>query len=60
MGRAPSQPQDYQFFMDNQDIVDILDEVSTRFAPLHSGRVAAEGLITCDGFNATWAVEFYR
>lgn len=56
MGRAPGQPLDYEFLMHNQDIVDILDEVSKRFAPLHSGRVAAEGLIRCDGWEATWYV----
>ncbi|KAH7392000.1 hypothetical protein DE146DRAFT_634189 [Phaeosphaeria sp. MPI-PUGE-AT-0046c] len=60
MGRAPGQPKDYRFDMDNQDIVDIVDEVSKRFAPLHGGRVAAEGTIRCQGFEATWAVEFYR
>ncbi|KAF1918947.1 hypothetical protein BDU57DRAFT_442581 [Ampelomyces quisqualis] len=60
MGRAPGEPKDYQFNMDNQDIVDILDEVSKRFAPLYSGRVAAEGIITCQGRNATWAVDYYR
>jgi hypothetical protein len=60
MGRAPGQPQDYQFLMDNQDIVDILDEVSNRFAPLHSGRVAAEGIVRCDGFEATWYVDMFR
>jgi hypothetical protein len=42
--------------MDNQDIVDILDEVSKRFAPLHGGRVAAEGGIRCQGFEAVWYV----
>ncbi|CAO2653101.1 Nn.00g025120.m01.CDS01 [Neocucurbitaria sp. VM-36] len=57
MGRAPGQPTDYQFSMDNQDIADILDEVSKRFAPLHGGRVAAEGLVRCDGFEATWYVD---
>ncbi|KAH7382305.1 hypothetical protein BKA66DRAFT_464208 [Pyrenochaeta sp. MPI-SDFR-AT-0127] len=57
MGRAPGQPLDYDFLVDNQDIVDILDEVSKRFAPLHGGRVAAEGLIRCDGWEATWYVD---
>jgi hypothetical protein len=60
MGRAPGEPKDYQFYLDNQDIVDILDEVSKRFAPLHSGHVAAEGIITCQGYNATWTVDYYR
>jgi hypothetical protein len=57
MGRAPGEPLDYEFSMDNQDIGDILDEVTKRFAPLHGGRVAAEGLVTCDGFNATFYVD---
>ncbi|OAL53067.1 hypothetical protein IQ07DRAFT_641480 [Pyrenochaeta sp. DS3sAY3a] len=57
MGRAPGQPKDYNFDMHNQDIVDILDEVSKRFAPLHGGRVAAEGTVRCDGFVGTWYVE---
>lgn len=60
MGRASGQPQDYRFDMHNQDIVDILDEVSQRFGPLHGGRVAAEGTIRCQGFEATWAVEMFR
>lgn len=57
IGRAPGQPNDYNFYMHNQDIVDILDEVSKRFAPLHGGRVAAEGTVRCDGFVATWYVD---
>ncbi|KAH7070400.1 hypothetical protein BKA63DRAFT_75955 [Paraphoma chrysanthemicola] len=56
IGRAPGQPKDYYFSMDNQDIVDILDEVNRRFAPLHGGRAAAEGIVECEGFNATWYV----
>lgn len=56
MGRAPGQPLDYEFSMDNQDIVDIFDEVTKRFAPLHGGKVAAEGLVKCQGFEATWYV----
>lgn len=57
MGRAPSEPADYEFSMANQDIVDILDEVTKRFAPLHGGRVSAEGLVRCDGFEAMWYVD---
>jgi hypothetical protein len=58
MGRAPGQPQDYEFSMNNQDIVDIYDEVIKRFAPLHGGRVAAEGIVRCGGFEATWYVDY--
>jgi hypothetical protein len=46
IGRAPGQPTDYYFSMDNQDnqdIVDILDKAGRRFAAFHGGRVAAEG-----------------
>jgi hypothetical protein len=57
MGRAPGQPLNYTFDMHNQDLVDILDEVSKRFAPLHGGRVAAEGLVRCDGFEGAWRIE---
>jgi hypothetical protein len=56
MGRAPGQPLDYSFSMDNQDIVDIFDEVTKRFAPLHRGKVAAEGLIRCQGFEGMWYI----
>jgi hypothetical protein len=56
MGRAPGQPLNYSFSMDNQDIVDIFDEVTQRFAPLHGGKVAAEGLIKCQGFEGTWYI----
>jgi hypothetical protein len=56
IGRAPGQPTNYEFSMDNQDIVDILDEVSKRFAPLHGGKVAAEGIVRCQGYEATWYV----
>jgi hypothetical protein len=56
IGRAAGQPLDYSFSMDNQDIVDIFDEVTKRFAPLHGGKVAAEGLIRCQGFEATWYI----
>ncbi|KAF1842870.1 uncharacterized protein K460DRAFT_387129 [Cucurbitaria berberidis CBS 394.84] len=57
IGRAPGQPLNYEFSMDNQDIADILDEVTKRFAPLHGGRVAAEGRVKCDGKEATWYVD---
>ncbi|KAF2030664.1 hypothetical protein EK21DRAFT_111755 [Setomelanomma holmii] len=56
IGPAPGQPKDYYFSMHNQDIVDILDEVNKRFAPLHGGRVAAEGIVRCEGYNTTWWV----
>jgi hypothetical protein len=56
MGRAPGQSMDYQFSMNNQDIVDILDEVVKRFAPLHGDRVAAEGRVRCEGFEGMWYV----
>ncbi|KAF2824911.1 hypothetical protein CC86DRAFT_395301 [Ophiobolus disseminans] len=56
IGRAPGQPRDYGFSMHNQDIVDIIDEVNKRFAPLHGGRAAAEGIVRCEGFEATWYV----
>ncbi|KAF2850039.1 hypothetical protein T440DRAFT_468741 [Plenodomus tracheiphilus IPT5] len=57
IARAPGQPQNYSFSMNNQDIGDIVDEVLTRFVPLHNGTVAAEGLVQCEGWNATWFVE---
>lgn len=57
MGRAPGQPLNYTFDMHNQDLVDILYEVSKRFAPLHGGKVAAEGLIKCDGFEGAWRID---
>jgi hypothetical protein len=56
IGPAPGQPRDISFSMHNQDIVDVLYEVSMRFAPLHGGRVAAEGRIKCEGFEAVWYV----
>lgn len=56
MGRAPGQPTDYQFPMHNEDIVDIIDEAIRRFAPLHGGRVAAEGIVRCNGFEGTYYI----
>jgi hypothetical protein len=58
IGVAPGQPKAYQFSMSNQDIVNIYDEVVKRFAPLHGGRVAAEGIVKCEGFEATWYVDY--
>jgi hypothetical protein len=59
MGRAPGQQSDYQFSMDNQDIVDIYDGVIARFASLHGGRVAAEGLVRCGEYEATWYIDYF-
>lgn len=56
IGRAPGQPKDYGFAMNNQDIADIVDEVVKRFAPLHGGKVSAEGTVRCQGFVATWYI----
>lgn len=42
--------------MDNQDIGDIYDEVLKRYAGLHAGKVMAEGIVKCEGWNATWRV----
>lgn len=56
IARAPDQPANYSFAMHNQDIGDIVDEVLTRFAPLHAGVVAAEGVVQCQGFKARWFV----
>ncbi|KAF2740071.1 hypothetical protein EJ04DRAFT_482754 [Polyplosphaeria fusca] len=54
MGRGPGEAKDYSFFMDNQDIIDILDEVNQRrYGPLHGGKVAAQGTVTCDGHTGT-------
>ncbi|EDU39641.1 Hce2 domain containing protein [Pyrenophora tritici-repentis] len=52
----PNTTHDFSFAMDNQDIADIIDEVVKRFAPLHGGRVAAEGTVRCDGHEAKWWV----
>ncbi|KAL6709335.1 hypothetical protein ACN47E_001742 [Coniothyrium glycines] len=54
MGRAPGAPRNYQFYMDNQDIADIIDEAVKRFG--EGGKVAAEGLVRCDGLEATWYI----
>lgn len=56
IGRGNGEPLDYSFFMDNQDIVDIHDEVIKKFGGLHSGRVAAEGTMVCQGHQATWTI----
>jgi hypothetical protein len=45
--------------MDNQDIVDIYDGVIARFASLHGGRVAAEGLVRCGEYEATWYIDYF-
>lgn len=55
MGPAPGETQG-NFLLDNQDIGDIIGEVSRRFGPLHSGKVAAEGLVRCQGFVAKWYI----
>ena len=57
VGRGAGEPLNYSFFMHNQDIVDVLDEVNLRFGPLHNGRVAAKGTMVCEGKQATWYVE---
>lgn len=56
MGAIPNTTHEFSFFVDNQDIADIVDEVVKRFAPLHGGRVAAEGTVRCDGHEAKWWV----
>lgn len=55
--RSPNEAEGKQFFMDNQDIADIIDEVNKRFGPLHSGKVAATGTMVCDGYEAIWWVD---
>jgi len=55
LGPAPGYPKG-NFLLDNQDIGDIISEVSKRFAPLHGGKVAAEGIVKCQGFYAKWYV----
>ncbi|KAF2448407.1 hypothetical protein P171DRAFT_428490 [Karstenula rhodostoma CBS 690.94] len=57
VGRGKGEPSDYQFYMDNQDIVDIVDEVNRRFGSKHSGRVSAQGTMKCQGRLATWYVD---
>ncbi|KAF2646940.1 hypothetical protein P280DRAFT_503402 [Massarina eburnea CBS 473.64] len=54
VGRGEGEPLDYKFYMHNQDIVDIIDEVNTKFGSLHGGKVAGEGTMNCDGHLATW------
>jgi hypothetical protein len=56
LGRGQGEPMDYKFYMDNQDMVDIIDEIIKRFSNFHHGRVAAEGAIECGGHKATWFV----
>ncbi|KAH7116223.1 hypothetical protein B0J11DRAFT_539472 [Dendryphion nanum] len=56
VGRGAGEPRNYFFYMHNQDIVDVLDEVNQRFGPLHGGRVAAQGTMVCDGRQATWYI----
>ncbi|KAK7179535.1 hypothetical protein DPSP01_003623 [Paraphaeosphaeria sporulosa] len=57
VGRGTGEPSDYQFYMDNQDIVDIIDEVNVRFGGKHGGRVSAQGTMKCQGRLATWYVD---
>ncbi|KAJ4346706.1 uncharacterized protein N0V89_010638 [Didymosphaeria variabile] len=57
VGRGNGEPSAYQFFMDNQDIVDILDEVNRRFGGAHTGKVSAQGTMRCQGHPATWYVD---
>lgn len=56
MGPIPNTSHEFQFDMDNQDIVDIMDETVRRFARLHGGRVAAEGRVKCGGHEAMWYI----
>lgn len=55
--KGDGEPNDYQFYMDNQDIIDIIDEVNRRFGGAHSGRVSARGTMKCQGHLATWYVD---
>ncbi|KAF2116855.1 hypothetical protein BDV96DRAFT_572981 [Lophiotrema nucula] len=57
VGRGAGEPNDYRFLMANQDIANILNDVTTRFAGLHGGRVSANGTMVCDGKMATWFVK---
>jgi hypothetical protein len=56
MGAIPNTSHEFNFDMNNQDIVDIIDEAIKRFAPLHGGKVAAEGRVRCDGHEAMWYI----
>jgi hypothetical protein len=56
MGAIPNTAHEFSFLVDNQDIADIIDEVVSKFAGLHEGRVAAQGRVNCDGFEAMWYV----
>jgi hypothetical protein len=56
VSRGAGEPKDYSFFMTNQDIIDIIDEVSKRYGSLHGGKVAAQGTMVCQGHQAVWYV----
>ncbi|KAI0599491.1 hypothetical protein F4775DRAFT_591281 [Biscogniauxia sp. FL1348] len=58
VGRGDGEPADLSFSMANQDILDILDEVTRRFGGAHGGgAVAAEGTMECQGHVAKWYVD---
>ncbi|KAF1962481.1 hypothetical protein CC80DRAFT_487929 [Byssothecium circinans] len=56
ISRGEGEPLDYKFYMENQDIFDIIDEVNLKFGGLHGGKVAGEGTMMCDGHLAKWHV----
>ena len=56
VSRGAGEPLNYSFFMTNQDIIDILDDVSNMYGPLHAGKVAAQGTMECQGRKAVWYV----
>lgn len=56
VGRGDGEPLNYKFFMHNQDIVDVIDEVNKRYGGLHGGKVAAQGTMVCEGHQAVWYV----
>jgi hypothetical protein len=56
VGRGAGEPLNFSFSMHNQDIIDVFDEVNKRFGVLHSGKVAAEGTMVCEGHQVIWYV----
>ncbi|KAF3055158.1 hypothetical protein GL218_07502 [Daldinia childiae] len=47
---------EFEFAMNNQDIVDVIDEVINRYAGQHDGKVQAEGTMECSGRVVRWYV----
>lgn len=57
LGRGEGQADPIEFYMDNQDILDIYAGVIDRFNNDSSTRVAGTGTMTCSGLLVRWWVD---